>query len=87
MANQSGFQSNSTITSAFWMYKPDPSIDPIGRQVFVQLNNVQKIEATQDHNKVWIYYPATDVSTSQRAEILEGPVAQAFMNDMEALFA
>jgi hypothetical protein len=86
MAATTGFQANTTIHAAFWIYKPDPAVDPVGREVIVQVNNIQKIESTQDHNTVWIYYAMTDVSTSQRAEILNGPVAQAFMSDLEALF-
>lgn len=87
MANLTGFQSNTTISAAFWIYKPDPALDPTGREIFVNVNNVQKIEATQDHNKVWLYYAASDVSTSQRPEILEGLVARAFLTDMEAMFS
>lgn len=86
MAAQTGFQTNTTIHAAFWRYIPDPRQDPTGRVVLVQVNNIQKIEATQDFSKVWLYYAATDVSTSQRPEILEGAVAQAFMNDIGGLF-
>ena len=35
---------------------------------------------------VWLYYDQTSVSDSQRAYILKGIPAQAFINDMEALF-
>jgi hypothetical protein len=35
---------------------------------------------------VWLYYDQTSVSDSQRAYILKGLPAQAFINDMEALF-
>jgi len=86
MPTLSGFQVNTTIHAAFWIFRPDSTLDPVGREVIVQVNNIQKIESTQDHNKVWIFYAQTDVSTSQRPEILEGPVAQAIMTDMEALF-
>jgi hypothetical protein len=36
--------------------------------------------------QVWLYYDQTSVSDSQRAYILKGIPAQAFINDMEALF-
>jgi len=83
---QSGFQNNTTIHAAFWLFKPDPTIDPVGREILVEVNGIQYIEANQDHSKCWIYYAMTDVSTSQRAYVLEGVVAQAFLSDMEALF-
>src|SRR5271154_4993733 len=35
---------------------------------------------------VWLYYDQTSVSDSQRAYILKGLPAQAFINDIEALF-
>lgn len=86
MADQSGFQSNTTITSAFWRYLPDRSQDPTTRESYVEINNIQYIETTPDHSKVWIYYPATNISTSQEPRILEGKVAVAFISDMGALF-
>jgi len=86
MPAQSGFQTNTTIHAAFWWYKPDPNDIPPGKEILVEVNGLQYIEATLDHSKCWIYYAATDVSTSQRAYVLEGLVAQAFMTDMEALF-
>ena len=87
MANQSGFQTNTTIHAAFWWYKPDHSLDPIGREIMIEVNGLQKIESTQDHTKVWLYYAANNVSTSQEPYILDGQVSLAFMNDMEALFS
>ena len=87
MANQSGFQSNTTIHAAFWWYKPDPSLDPIGREIMIEVNGIQKVESNQQHTKVWLYYAANNVSTSQEPYTLEGAVAAAFMNDMEALFS
>lgn len=86
MANQSGFQTNTTIHAAFWWYKPDPRLDPTGREILIEINSVQKIESTQDHSKVWLFYAQNNVATSQEPYILEGNVAQAFMTDMEALF-
>jgi hypothetical protein len=86
MANQTGFQTNTTIHAAFWIYKPDPAIDPTGQEILVEVNGIQKIESTQDHSKVWLYYAANNVSTSQEPYILTGAVAAAFMSDMEALF-
>lgn len=86
MANQTGFQTNAVIFSAFWIYKPDPNIDPIGREQVIEVNGLQKIESTQDHNKVWLFYAANNTSTSQEPYILEGSAAHAFMSDMESLF-
>jgi len=80
-----GFQTNTTIHAAFWWYKPDPN-DQTGKEIMVEVNGLQFLECTKDHNKVWIYYAASDVSVSQRAYILEGCVAQAFVADMENLF-
>ena len=85
MAARSGFQSHTTIHAAFWWYKPDP-LDPVGREIMVEVNSIQYIEATQNHSKCWLYYASTATSSSERPYILEGPVAQAFLNDMEALF-
>ena len=48
---------------------------------------IQYLEASSDHNKVWLYFPASDISVSQRPYTLEGVVAQAFLSDMEALFS
>jgi hypothetical protein len=87
MANQSGFQSNTTIHAAFWWYKPDRQLDPTGREIFIEINGVQKIEVSADHNKVWLFYAQNNVSTSQEPYILEGNVAQAFVADMEGLFS
>ncbi len=86
MANQTGFQSNTTIHAAFWIYKPDRTLDPIGREIMIEVNSIQKIETTPDHSKVWLYYAANNVSPSQEPYILDGATAVAFMNDMEALF-
>jgi hypothetical protein len=85
MPPSSGFQLNSTIQTAWWIWKPDPN-DVVSREVFVDTGKIQYIEANSDHSKCWLYFAASDVSTSQRAYILEGPVATAFLTDMEALF-
>lgn len=81
-----GFQTNTTITAGFWRYKPDAS-DPIGKEVMVNVNDLQYLEATQDHTTVWLYYSASNVSTSMAPYELKGQVAVAFMADMENLFA
>lgn len=86
MASQSGFQTDATISAGFWWYKPDPTIDPTGREIMIEVNGVQKIESNLSHSKVWLYYAANNVSTSQEPYTLEGQVAMAFMTDMEALF-
>lgn len=47
MANQkAGFQLNSTITGAFWLYRPDPVVNQVDREIMVQINNIQYLEAT-----------------------------------------
>lgn len=86
MADQSGFQTNTVIQGAFWRYKPDPALHPTALEVMIEINGVQKIECTLDHSKVWLFYAASNVSTSQEPFTLEGAVAQAFMADMEGLF-
>lgn len=85
MPASSGFQLNTTILAAFWRFVPDPA-DQTGKEIMVEVNGIQYIESTRDHTRVWIYYAQTDVSTSQRAYILDGPVAIAFMNDFGGLF-
>ena len=82
----SGFQTNSTITSAWWVWKPDSS-DMVSREIMIDTSKVQYLEASSDHNKVWLYFPASDVSVSQRPYTLEGIAAQAFLSDMEKLFS
>lgn len=83
MAPQSGFQTNTTIHAAFWIYKPNNSID---REVMVEVNSLQFIESTPDRTKVFLYYAANNQSPTQQPYILEGAAALAFMTDMEALF-
>lgn len=46
MALLSGFQSNTTIHAAFWIYKPDPTITPADKQQFIEVNSIQKVEAS-----------------------------------------
>ena len=86
MAAQSGFQVNTTIHAAFWIYKPDPSVIPPGKEIMQEVNSLQRVEATADHKKVWLYYAQNNVTTSQEPYILEGDAAVQFMADMEALF-
>ncbi len=81
----SGFATNTTISDGWWWYKPDPT-DQTGKEIIVDTDGIQYIEATADHNKCWLYFAASDVTISQRAYILEGAVAQAFLSDMESLF-
>jgi hypothetical protein len=44
---EAGFQSNTTIHAAFWIYKPDFSFDPHGKEVMINVNNLQYIEVDQ----------------------------------------
>lgn len=46
-AFEAGFQSNTTIHAAFWIYKPDFTFDPKGKEVMVNVNNLQYLEADQ----------------------------------------
>jgi len=50
MANRFGFQSNTTIHAAFWIWKPDPLFDPIAKEVMVNLNDLQYLESNQPAN-------------------------------------
>ncbi len=86
MASQHGFQTNTTIQAAFWIYKPDPTIAPPPKEIMQDVNSIQRIESTPDHQKVWLYYAANNVSTSQEPYILVGEAAVFFMADLEALF-
>jgi hypothetical protein len=86
MPSQHGFQSNTTIHAAYWRYVPDPNAVPPGKEIFVEINGIQFIEASADRKKCWIYYAASDVSVSQRPFILDDDAATTFLSDMEALF-
>lgn len=44
---EAGFQSNTTIHAAFWIYKPDFAYDPKGKECMVNVNNLQYLEADQ----------------------------------------
>jgi hypothetical protein len=46
-AFEAGFQNNTTIHAAFWIYKPDFSYDPKGKEQMVNVNLLQYIEADQ----------------------------------------
>jgi hypothetical protein len=45
MAHQYGFQLNTTIHAAFWIYKPDQALEPTGRETIVEVNRLQYIES------------------------------------------
>ena len=85
MPSSSGFQNNSTISNAFWRWIPSAD-DPTGRIIYIALNGLQFIEATQDSQKAWLYYAANNVASSQEPYILQGLVAQAFLGDLGGLF-
>ena len=86
MPAQSGFQANTTIHAAFWWYKPDPSVIPPGKEIIQEVNSLQRVEATADHKKVWLFYAQNNVATSQEPYVLEDDAAQRFMADLEGLF-
>lgn len=44
MAPITGFQANTTVQAAFWIYKPDPTFDPISKEEFIEVNSIQRIE-------------------------------------------
>jgi hypothetical protein len=46
-AYEAGFQLNTTIHAAWWIYKPDFTFDPKGKEIMVNVNLVQHIEANQ----------------------------------------
>jgi hypothetical protein len=46
MAQTTGFQQNATISSAFWIYRPDPVVNQIDREILVAVNGIQYLEAT-----------------------------------------
>lgn len=45
MAPITGFQANTTIHAAFWIYKPDPTVDPVSKEEFIEVNAIQRISA------------------------------------------
>ena len=174
MALISGFQANSTVHCCLWVYKPDPTLDPISEEQFIEVNSLQYIKCTPQQilasitnvtltsniltltvtfqssvipsslragqqqvlfsgltnatflnrsiatiasingnqitfnyphadysstaepagaqisdatgRKLWLYYPETNVSTSQHPRELIGPAAALFIYDLEVLF-
>jgi hypothetical protein len=44
---QTGFQLNTTIHAAFWIYKPDFRYDAEGKEIFVNVNALQYVEVNQ----------------------------------------
>jgi len=78
-AYQAGFQSNTTIDAAFWLYKPDFSFDPKGKEVMINVNGIQYIEATQPK----IRMPAI-TSISIAAGVLTVTGVNTFQNNMNA---
>lgn len=168
MATISGFQANTTIHAAFWIYKPDVTVDPVSKEEFIEVNTLQRIEANPEtiltsiastsvtsnlltvtcanaaqlrsqqqvilrglsnivalngqvvtvlgvtpttftanfispdygttpepdgaqvvdttNRTAYLFYPETDVSTSQAPKKIVGAVAARFIYDMEALF-
>jgi len=49
MAPITGFQANTTIHAAFWIYKPDPTLDPISKEEFIEVNSIQRVECNGEH--------------------------------------
>jgi hypothetical protein len=45
MAHKYGFQLNTTIHAAFWIYKPDQTLEPTGRETIIEVNRLQYIES------------------------------------------
>jgi len=48
MAITTGFQANTTIHAAFWIYKPDPATQPQEKEQFIEINSLQKIESNPE---------------------------------------
>ena len=62
MAHKYGFQLNTTIHAAFWIYKPDRSLgQPDGRETIVEVNSLQYIESNLP---VYLVEDVTNVSIS-----------------------
>lgn len=81
-----GFQSNATIQSAFWWYKPAP-VDLEDLETILDISQIIKVETTKTHDKVWLYYSTSSDANTNQPFTLNGAVAKAFMKDMEAMFA
>lgn len=94
MAAIIGFQSNTTITSAFWIYKPDPLTSQAGKETFVEVNNIQYIEANLEvllgnivstsvaNNILTVNYTSTTAGTIRNGQvlILSGLTTSTFLN-------
>jgi hypothetical protein len=78
-AFEAGFQSNTTIHAAFWIYKPDFTYDPKGKEVMVNVNNLQYLEADQPTVRM----PAIS-SISISGGILTIVGQNSFQNNMSA---
>lgn len=48
MALTTGFQINTTIHAAWWIYKPDPLVDSVSQEEFFETNGLQRIEANAE---------------------------------------
>lgn len=44
---EAGFQKNTTISAAFWIYKPDFTFDQKGKEIMVNVNDLQYLEVNQ----------------------------------------
>lgn len=92
MATISGFQANSTIHAAFWIYKPDPVIDPVSKQEFIEVNTLQRVEANAEiilatlsatsltNNVLTVTVNATGHMRSQQQVIFRGLTNSPFLN-------
>lgn len=78
-AFEAGFQSNTTIHAAFWIYKPDFTFDPKGKEQMVNVNLLQYVEADQPTVRM----PAiSNISISGGVLTITGQ--NSFQNNMSA---
>lgn len=71
MASQHGFQTNTTIQTAFWLYRPDPVTNQVDREVFIQISSIQKIEANPAQI---VINNATSVTVLNNVVTIVGPI-------------
>jgi hypothetical protein len=79
MAPFSGWQSNTTIQSALWIFKPDPAVDPLGREIFVETNGVQWYESNQ---QVIVSSNITNVVLNNNSLVLSCSPGAAKLNQL-----
>ena len=76
-----GFTPNTVLQAVLWQYYPDPTTDPTGVEVYINIFNILYVNIAPNASRVFIYF-----TVQGNPLILEGKVATAFANDYRNLF-